>query len=98
MLAGVFISGREPQAIPRVESHQQQRSYVMLKHLLAGSLAVAFVVPAVAADQYYIVRGPDKKCTVVEEKPTTTGVTVMGNTIFKTRSEAETSIKTICTD
>jgi hypothetical protein len=71
----------------------------MLKYVLAGSLTVAFVVPAIAAEQYYIVRGPDKKCTVVEEKPTTTsGVTVMGNTVFTTRSEAETSIKKVCTD
>ena len=70
----------------------------MLKYMLAGSLMVAFAVPAVAADEYYIVRGPDKKCAVVEEKPTTTTTTVVGNTVFKTRSEAETSIKKVCTD
>jgi hypothetical protein len=70
----------------------------MLKYVLAGSLAVAFVVPAVAADEYYIVRGPDKKCTIVQEKPTTTTMTVVGNTVYKSRSEAETSIKKVCTD
>ena len=69
----------------------------MLKRLLAGGLVVAFVAPAFA-EEYYIVRGPEKKCTVVAEKPTTTTTTVVGNTVYKTRSEAETAIKKVCTD
>jgi hypothetical protein len=69
----------------------------MLKRLLGGALVLAFVAPAFA-EEYYIVRGPEKKCTVVAEKPATTSVTVMGNTVYKSRSEAETAIKKVCTD
>ena len=71
----------------------------MLKHVLAGGVMLAVVTPAWAADEYYIVRGPDKKCTVVAEKPTTTTTTtVVGDTVYKTRSEADTAIKKVCTD
>ena len=66
----------------------------MLKYVLAGSLMVAFAVPAVAADEYYIVRGPDKKCTVVDTKPTTTTTTIVGNGTYKTKTEAEAGMKT----
>jgi hypothetical protein len=71
----------------------------MLKHMLTGGLMLAVVAPAFAADEYYVVRGPDKKCTVVAEKPTTTTTTtVVGNTVYKSRSEAETAVKKVCTD
>jgi hypothetical protein len=70
----------------------------MLKYLLAGGLVLAFVAPAFA-EEYYIVRGPEKKCTVVAEKPTTTTTTtVVGKTGYTTRSEAEAAIKKVCTD
>lgn len=41
-----------------------------------------------------------KKCTVVETKPTTTTTTVVGNTVFKTKTEAEAGINTtkVCTE
>jgi hypothetical protein len=70
----------------------------MLKYALATALMFAASTPGWSADEYYIVRGPDKKCTVVQEKPTTTTITVVGNTVYKSRSEAETSIKKVCTD
>jgi hypothetical protein len=60
------------------------------------------IVPAAAqtTTEYYIVQDvKTKKCTIVDKKPTTTTeVTVLGNT-FKTRTEAETGMKTekICT-
>ena len=59
---------------------------------------IAAGVPGWAADENYIVRNPDKKRVVVEQKPTTTATTVIGNTVYKTRSEAETAIKKVCTD
>jgi hypothetical protein len=70
----------------------------MLRYLLAAGCALAVLSPAWAAEEFYIVRGPDKKCTVVAEKPTTTTTTVVGNTVYKTRSEAETAIKKVCVD
>ena len=40
-----------------------------------------------------------KKCTIVDTKPTTTTTTIVDNGTFKTRTEAETSMKTmkVCT-
>ena len=44
----------------------------MLKYLIAATLMVAFAAPALVVDEFYIVRNPDKKCVVVDKKPTTT--------------------------
>lgn len=67
--------------------------------LLAGAFAVAFAGSAfaqMAATEYYVVRdATTKKCTIVDKKPTTTTTTVVDNGIFKTKTEAETGMKTI---
>ena len=41
-----------------------------------------------------------KKCTIVDTKPTTTTTTIVDNGIFKTKTEAETGMKTtkVCTE
>ena len=70
----------------------------MLKYVLAGGLIAAFVMPALAADEYYIVRNPDKKCVIVDMRPTTSTEVVVGDSVYKTRSEAETAVKKVCTD
>lgn len=68
--------------------------------LLAVSGAAIMPAAAQTTTEYYIVQDvKTKKCTVVDKKPTTmTEVTVLGNT-FKTRTEAETGMKTekVCT-
>ena len=53
------------------------------------------------AAEYYVVRdSATKKCTVVETKPTSTTTTVVDNGIYKTKTEAETGMKTtkVCTE
>ena len=71
-----------------------------MKKLLAATLLIAFVSP-VLADEFYLVQDvKTKKCTIVSEKPKdTTTVTQIGPVAFKTRSEAEGSMKTtkVCT-
>ncbi len=70
----------------------------MLKTLAAATLVVAFAAPAFAADEYYVVQDvKTKKCTIVDRKPTDTSVTVVSpsGTVYKTRSEAESSMKTV---
>jgi hypothetical protein len=64
--------------------------------VVAVSLTAAFVAPAFAAESYYIVQDvKTKKCTVTESKPTSTETTVVsGDTVYKTKSEAESGIKT----
>jgi type IV secretory pathway component VirB8 len=67
-----------------------------MKALIAGVLVIAFAMPALAADEFYVVQDvKTKKCTIVEKKPTTTTETVVGNGMYKTRTEAETGMKTV---
>ena len=72
-----------------------------MKRLVGAALIFAFVTPALAADEYYVVQDvKTKKCTIVDKKPTTTTeVTVVGDSVYKTRTEAESGMKTvkICT-
>lgn len=72
-----------------------------LRFILAAAVASALLAPAFAADSYYVVQdAKTKKCTVTESKPTTSETTVVsGNTVYKTKSEAESGMKTtkVCT-
>jgi hypothetical protein len=72
------------------------------KTLIVGAAAFAAVLFAQTANaaEYYVVRdATTKKCTVVDSKPTTTTTTVVDNGTFKTKTEAETGMKTmkVCT-
>jgi len=69
-----------------------------VKAVIAASMIAAFVTPALAADEYYVVQDvKTKKCTVVDNKPTDTTTTVVSpsGTVYKSRSEAETGMKTV---
>jgi len=73
------------------------------KTLLIGALAFAAITIAqtAMAAEFYVVRDTTtKKCTVVDTKPTTTTTTIVHNGTFKTKTEAETGIKTmkVCTE
>ena len=72
----------------------------MTRLAIAAALATAIAVPAYAqtmATEYYVVQDTKtKRCTIVDKKPTTTTtVTQVGPVAFKTRSEAESGMKTI---
>ena len=76
-----------------------------MKNLLICGALAAFVLStqaALADHEFYIVQDAHtKKCTVVDTKPTTTTTTVVGDgTVYKTRTEADSAIKTtkICTE
>jgi hypothetical protein len=69
-----------------------------LSALIAVAATSAFAQPA-ATGEFYVVRDEaTKKCTIVDKKPTTT-TTIVDNGVFKTRTEAETGMKTmkVCT-
>ena len=75
----------------------------MKKFLMIGALAFAAttIAETAMAAEFYVVRDTTtKKCTVVETKPTTTTTTIVDNGIFKTKTEAETGMKTtkVCTE
>lgn len=70
-----------------------------VKIILAGTMIAAFVAPALAADEFYVVQDvKTKKCTIVDKRPTdttTTAVVGPSGTVYKTRSEAETGMKSV---
>jgi hypothetical protein len=75
----------------------------MKKILLSGVVAAFAVTSAFAqtATEYYVVRDTTtKKCTIVDKKPTTTTTTIVDNGTFKSRTEAETGMKSmkVCTN
>ena len=71
-----------------------------LKIAIAGALVAGFVLPAVAqaADEYYLVQDTKTKtCKIIQEKPASGGEwTMIGPEakIYKTKSEAESAMKT----
>jgi hypothetical protein len=69
-----------------------------VKTFIAASVLVAFAGPAFAADEFYVVQdAKTKKCTIVDKKPvdTTTTVVSPSGTVYKTRAEAETGMKSV---
>ena len=69
-----------------------------MKKLAVTALVLgAFVTTAVAQTTFYVVQDvKTKKCTIVDQKPTTTETVVVGDgAVFKTRTEAETGMKTV---
>ncbi|EKS41482.1 hypothetical protein [Afipia broomeae] len=73
-----------------------------MKKLIVCSALAAFALgtQGASAAEFYIVRdATTKKCTVVDTKPTTT-TTVVGNGVYKTKTEADSAVKTIkvCTE
>ena len=69
-----------------------------LRIATAAVMIAAFTVPAFAADEFYVVQDvKTKKCTVVDKKPTDTSTTVVSpsGTIYKSRTEAESGMKTV---
>jgi len=71
-----------------------------LTFLVITAAAAALAVPALAqttvTEEYYVVQDPStKRCTIVNQKPTTSNVVQVGPMAFKTRTEAESGMKTI---
>jgi hypothetical protein len=66
----------------------------MLKHALVVAGALLVATPAFA--EWFIVRGPDKQCRVVETRPTDKTIVVIGDKAYITREEAERQVKIVC--
>ena len=67
----------------------------MLKYVLPFAVAMGVAAPAFAAE-YYIVRGADQKCKIVETRPTEKTVTVIGDKAYVTREEADKQLAVVC--
>ena len=73
-----------------------------LNFALTGALVLGLALPALAqtttTTSYYVVQDvKTKKCTIMDKKPTTTEYTTIGEdgVVYKTRTEAETAMKTV---
>jgi hypothetical protein len=76
----------------------EEERRMKFRTLAAATLIAAFVAPAFAADEFYVVQdAKTKKCTVVDKKPvdTTTTVVSPSGTVYKSRTEAEAGMKTV---
>jgi len=71
---------------------------IALSALIALAATTAIAQTTVSSEFYVVRDEATKKCTIVDKKPTTT-TTIVDNGIFKTRTEAETGMKTmkVCT-
>ncbi|HKY87196.1 MAG TPA: hypothetical protein VJL90_10580 [Pseudorhodoplanes sp.] len=81
----------------------------MLRFILATSTLAALTLSAAAqtstttttttgvgSTEYFVVQDTaTKRCTIVDKKPTTTSMVQVGPLAFKTRTEAESGLKTI---
>ena len=75
----------------------------MKRIVLSSALAIFAITASVQTSfaDYYVVRDAStKRCTIVDAKPTTTTTTVVDNGTYKTKTEAESGMKTtkICTE
>jgi hypothetical protein len=71
-----------------------------LKTFFVAAAMMAITAPAFAESFYIVQDAKTKKCTITETKPTSTETTVVsGDTVYKTKAEAESGMKTtkVCT-
>ncbi|MHB0768807.1 hypothetical protein [Bradyrhizobium sp. 5.13L] len=67
-----------------------------IKAMIAAVVLTSVAAPAFAQTFYVVQDVKTKKCTITESKPTTTETTVVsGDSVYKTRSEAEAGMKTV---
>jgi len=68
--------------------------------VIALAATSAFAQTTVSSSFYVVLDATTKKCFIVDQKPTNTTIAVVDNGTFKTRTEAETAMKTmkVCTE
>ena len=65
-----------------------------MKYALCGVALAALVTPALAADEFYVVQDTaTNKCSIVEQKPTSATMKLIGTTVYTTQAEAEAGMK-----
>jgi len=67
----------------------------MIKYVIPIAILFGTTAPAFAAD-YYIVRGPDKRCKIVETRPTDKTMVVIGGKAYVSRDEATKQMAVVC--
>jgi hypothetical protein len=62
------------------------------KALLTVAVLIGFTAPSFA--DFYVAQGTDKKCQVTDKKPDEKTMMMVGKTAYKTKSDADTAMKT----
>lgn len=68
--------------------------------LATCTIGIAQAQTATTTEFFIVQDASTKRCTIVDRKPTTTTTVVVGDGVYKTRTEAETAMKTVkvCTN
>jgi hypothetical protein len=68
-----------------------------LKMIVAAAALVGVAMPAFADSEWFVVRGADHHCQVVDQRPTTKETTIVSpdGVTYKTRTEATDAMKTV---
>jgi hypothetical protein len=66
------------------------------KIALAAALAAGIISTPAFADYWIVREGPTAQCKIVTTKPTDTKITIVGDTVYKTREEATKEMTTVC--
>jgi hypothetical protein len=74
---------------------QRSMEDYMIKYVIPIAILFGTTAPAFAAD-YYIVRGSDKRCTIVETRPTDKTMVVVGDKVYVSREEATRQMAMVC--
>jgi hypothetical protein len=72
-----------------------KEDFMRIKLLVAAAGLVAFATPSLAAEYFIVQDTTSKRCTIVEQRPTTQTTTIVGGTTYTTRTEAEGAMKTV---
>ena len=65
---------------------------------MLASTAIALLMSTASADYYIVQEKATKKCKVVETRPADTTWIQVGPASFKTQSDAEKQVKTVCVE
>jgi hypothetical protein len=98
-IVGIFIQSARNRAgdILFLSVQLFLEAHMKIKILLTSALLVGTALPAFAQSSYFIVQGPNKHCSIVDQRPVTHETTVVGpnGVMYKTRTEAESAMKTV---
>jgi hypothetical protein len=61
--------------------------------LAVAALALVVATPVFAAEYYVVQNATSKKCSVASKKPASSKVTLVSDTAYKTKAEAQAALK-----
>jgi hypothetical protein len=94
-LSGLF---HEPKRTLSRYSGVTEEEQDMLKKIVLATATIGLLMSTASADYYIVQEKATKKCKVVETRPTETTWIQVGPASFKTQSDAEKQIKTVCVE